>query len=429
MERTTNARPATGGSYRYYLLFLLLLIFAFSHVDRLALGLLLQHIGADLDLTDTQLGLLGGIAFALFYSVMGIPIARWADRGNRVTIIAITTALWSVGACVYGIAGNFWQLLLIRIGVAMGKSGVVPPAQSLIAHHFTRAERPRAMAIYLVGGPLSAVMGYSVAGWLNELYGWRITFMLLSLPGVCLAMLAWFTLREPRVQTPAAVPTAIAQPSLTAVCVILWSNRTFRRMLFCFALSFFSSYGMAQWQPAFFARSYGLQTVELGAWFTAIYGVGGVIGTYWGGAWASRYAGDDERQQLRMMGLVYLTFGIVAACVYLSPSSGLALVLMGLSTVGLSIVSGPFFAAIPMLVPREMRATAMALVLLVANFIGMGLGPLAAGILSDLFRPWAGEESLRCALLVLSPGYLACAWHLWRGSETVTADLEAEANC
>src|SRR5688500_18999239 len=188
----------TESRYKQYLLAVLLVVLASNYVDRLALGLLLQDIKVDLSLSDTQLGLLSGIAFALFYSVMGIPIARWADRGNRVLIISATASLWSVMVALCGFAGSFIQLLLIRIGIAVGEAGCIPPAHSLIADHFSRAERPRAVSIYMLGTPISIIIGYFLAGWLNELYGWRATFVILGLPGVAIAALAWLTLREPR---------------------------------------------------------------------------------------------------------------------------------------------------------------------------------------------------------------------------------------
>jgi predicted MFS family arabinose efflux permease len=166
--------------YKRYLLGVLLLIYAFNGVDRLALGLLMQNIKADLHLSDTELGVLTGIAFALFYSLMGIPLARWADSGNRVTLIAATTALWSVAVAMCGMVGNFMQLLSVRIFVAVGEAGCVPPAHSLIADYFGRAERPRAVSIYMLGTSLSGVIGYFLAGWLNEFYGWRSTFILLG---------------------------------------------------------------------------------------------------------------------------------------------------------------------------------------------------------------------------------------------------------
>lgn len=427
--------------YRRYLLAILLFILAFNQVDGLALGLVLQDIKSDLHLSDTELGFLTGIAFALFYSVMGIPIARWADRGNRVTIISITVALWSVMVALCGLATNFVQLLLIRVGVAVGEAGCVPPAHSLIADHFTRAERPRAVSIYMLGGSLSTVIGYFLAGWLNELYGWRATFMMVGLPGLGLATLAWFTLREPRyakrTMDAAGVPAAIAvsqtdtgklssaQPSLKDVCVTLWRKTTFRHLLYCFSVASFFGYGILQWQPAFFIRSYGLRTGELGTWFAVIYGVGGVLGTYWGGELASRFAANNEALQLKAIAVAYSSFAFSSALIYLSPNHYLAFASMGLSTVGSAMTSGPLFGTIQTLVPQRMRATSIAILYLFANLIGMGLGPVAAGTLSDALRPLVGEESLRYALLALCPGYLWCGWHLWRASRTVVHDLDA----
>lgn len=430
------------GTYKNYLLAVLLFILAFNYVDRLALGLLLQDIKADLDLSDTQLGLLSGIAFALFYSVMGIPIARWADRGNRVTIISITTALWSAAVALCGVAANFLQLLLIRVGVAIGEAGCIPPAHSLIADYFTRAERPRAVAIYMLGWPLSVIVGYFLAGWLNEVYGWRVTFMLLGLPGLGLAALAWLTLREPRRENRTITVASgfarvslssssevgaisTAQPKLREVGVKLWRNATFLHLLLFFSVLNFFGYGITQWQPAFFIRSYGLQTGELGTWFAVIWGVGGLLGTYWGGEWAFRRAAHNERQQLKAMSLVYCGFGIISTCIYLSPNQYLAFGLMALAAVGVSTVSGPLFATIQTVVPPRMRAISIAVIYLFGNLIGMGLGPLAAGVLSDTFRSWVGEESLRYALLALSPGYLWGGWHLLQASRNVTRDVEA----
>lgn len=427
--------------YKNYLLSVLLVILACNLVDGLVLGLVLQNIKVDLALSDTQLGFLSGIAFALFYSVMGIPIARWADRGNRVTIISITTALWSVTVALCGAAGNFLQLLLIRVGVAVGEAGCIPPAHSLIADYFTRAERPRAVARYMLGGPLSVVIGYFLAGWLNEFYGWRATFMLLSLPGLALAALAWFTLREPRLGKPTMDPasrlaaTSLSQaesaalmwtqPSVKEVCVTLWANTTFRNLLFCFSVTSFFGAGIGQWQSAFFIRSYGLGTGELGTWFAVIYGLGNLLGIYWGGELASRLAANNERLQLKAMAAVYCSSAVISAFIFLSPNHYLAFGLMGLAVMVGTTATGPLFATIQTLVPERMRAMSIATIYLFANLVGMGLGPLAVGALSDALRPLLGEESLRYALLALCPGFFWGAWHLWRGSKTVSRDLKA----
>jgi len=167
-------------------------------MDSWSLGVALQSIKTDLHLSDTQLGLLSGLAFAFLYAVMGIPIARWADSGNRIAIISLTIALWSAAMALCALAKTFVQLLLIRVGLAIGEAGCIPPAHSLIADHFTRAERPKAVSLYMLGVPLSAVLGYFLSGWLNELYGWRVMYMLLGLPGLGLSAVAWLTLKEPR---------------------------------------------------------------------------------------------------------------------------------------------------------------------------------------------------------------------------------------
>lgn len=416
------------GAYRNYLLVVLMVILAFNYVDRLALGLLLQDIKVDLGLSDTQLGLLSGLAFALFYSVMGIPLARWADRGNRVTIITLTTALWSAAVAICSFAGSFVHLLLIRVGVAIGEAGCIPTAHSLIADHFSRAERPRAVAIYMLGGPLSFLIGYFLTGWLNEMFGWRTVFLLLGLPGLVLAALAWLTLREPRREPLRAedeVPAAVDHPTLMEVCATLASNATFRHLLLCLAVVYFFGYGILQWQPAFFLRSYGLQTGELGTWLAVIYGAGGLVGIYFGGELASRRAAQKEPLQLKLMAVAYCAFGVISSCIYLSPNEYVAFGLMALATIGVSTATGPLFATIQTLVPSRMRAMSIAIIYLFANLIGMGLGPLAAGALSDAFRPLVGEESLRYALLTLSPGYLWAGWHLTQASKTVAWDLQS----
>lgn len=434
----------TAYSNKNYLLVLLLIIFAFNQVDRLALGLVLDNIKVDLSLSDSQLGFLSGIAFALFYSVMGIPIARWADRGNRVTIISLTAAMWSVMVALCGMATSFLQLLLIRVGVGIGEAGCVPPAHSLIADYFTRAERPRAVSIYLQGNTLSVVIGYFAAGWLNELYGWRAMFVLLALPGVALGLLALFTLKEPRVPkrvrtTPAAADvntiteasTEVAalsagQRSLSHAFVTLWANATFRHLLFGFSLLSFFNYGLVNWQPVFFVRSFGLKTGELGSWFAAIYGLSGMLGMYWGGVWASRRAPNNEGLQLKAMALVNAVFaGAVWSLIYLSHNYYIAFAWMALSSLGSAAIYGPLYATLQTLVPPRLRAMSIAIFYLFANLIGAGLGPLAVGALSDALRSVFGEESLRYALLAVCPGFLWASWHLWRASRTVTRDIEA----
>jgi predicted MFS family arabinose efflux permease len=427
--------------YRTYLLYVLLAILACNYVDRIALALVLEDIKTDLHLSDTQLGLLTGIAFALFYSVMGIPIARWADRGNRISIISLTTALWGVMLGLFGCASTFLQLVCIRVGIAVGEAGCIPPAHSLIADHFKRAERPRAVARYMLGGPLASIFGYFVAGWLNQRYGWRAMFMLIGVPGVLLALLAWCTLKEPRrhgrltasgdsrdlpddVAEVATTPSSREPPALGAVLGTLGRNVTFRHLVFGLSMLSFFMNGLANWQPTFFVRSFGMSTAELGVWLSLIYGIAALAGTYLGGEWAVRYALDNEQLQLRLMALAQGAFGLISVFIYVGASRYVAFSLLALGTLTAAMTSGPLFATIQSLVPEAMRATSVALIYLFANLIGLGLGPLAVGALSDAFTPWAGEDSLRYALLAMSPGFLWAAWHLWQAGNTVARDIE-----
>jgi MFS family permease len=414
--------------YKSYLIAALLVVLAFNCADRLALGLVLQDIKIDMRLSDSQLGVLSGIAFALFYSVMGIPIARWADKGNRVTIITLSIALWGVSVALCGRAASFTQLMLTRIVVGVGESGCMPPAHSLIADYFSRTERPRAVSRYMQGISLSLVIGYFVAGWLNQLYGWREMFVLIGLPGVMLAVLTGFSLKEPRGRTLNPIVSTAASPSLREVGVTLWTNTTFRHLVSAFSVMYFFSTGILQWTPAFFVRSFGLKSGVLGNWFVVIYGVGCVLGTYWGGEWVARHAVRNERRQLLATMVAVCISGLFGAMVYLpvvAPNQYWAFAWLGLSTVFTTMINGPLLAVIQTLVPDRMRAVAIALLYFFANLIGLGLGPLVTGVLSDMLRPRLGGESLRCALLVLTLGNLWLAWHLSRASRTVMRDVEA----
>lgn len=439
IEGNTTARARTDhGGYRKYLLIFLLIVYAFNSADRMALGVMLQDIKADFHLSDTQLGILTGVAFSLFYSLMGLPIARWADRGNRVRLISITAGLWGAAMMLCGAASSFIQLVLIRVCVAVGEAGCMPAALSLISDYYSRAHRARAVAIYLQAGSVSTLLGYFAAGWVNQFFGWRTTFLFLGFPGAVLALLAWFTLREPRTmapetepEQPAGAPTTGAPPepessdNLRQVLRVLWTNRTFRHLVYFYSVAVFFNVGIWQWQPAFFVRTFGLKSGELGTWITVIYAVGSILGTYLGGEFASRWAANNERLQLKAMALAYSSLTVVSGLIYLAPNRYWAFAFTALWSLVGTTIGGPLFATMQTLVPERMRATSITLVMLCANLIGLGLGPLATGGLSDLLRGWTGEDSLRYALLILCPGYMWAGWYLLQASRSVTGDLEA----
>lgn len=425
--------------YRNYLLFVLSAILALNYADRMSLGLVLQGIKIDLHLSDTQLGILTGIASAFFQSIVGIPIASWVDRGNRISVISFTVVVWSVMVAFTGRATTFTQLLLARFGVGVGEVGISPAAQSLIPDYFTRAERPRATAIYSLAWPMSVALGYFVAGWINELYGRRAMFLALGLTGLLLTLMARLWLREPRHGLAATLDRTIVNaagvesgfnlevihpnyPRLKEVLRTLWQNVTFRHLLVCNAVTSLFAMGIAQWLPTFFVRTYGMTTAQIGTWFTVAIGLCSVLPIYSGGALTSRYAANNERLQFRIMAAAYVAIGVDYAMLFLSTNRYLAIALLALNSLAFAM-NGPILAAFQTLIPPRMRAMSIVTVTLFTNLVGLGLGPLIAGALSDALRRVVGGESLRFALLGLCPGYAWGAWHMWRASRTVGQDL------
>ncbi|MHB8813390.1 MAG: MFS transporter [Steroidobacteraceae bacterium] len=414
------------------MLLLLASLLAMSGAANIFWGLVLQDIKTAFAMSDTQLGLLTGLAFALFYSLMSLPLARLADRGNRVALIAGTTALWSGAVALVAFATTFRQLMWVRVGMAVGEAGCIPLALPLIAEHFSREERPRAIALYMQGGAASIVIGYFFAGWLTQWYSWRTVFLLLGVPGLLLAPLAGLTLRQPSVAPASARSTGLRvtlhdetdgpTPSLSEVGTLLSRNRTFRRILVYYIASAFFTQAIAQWQPTLFLRRFSVETGELGTWMAVISGIGVMTGTYLMGEWASRYAPNNERLQFKVMALAFAGAGLFMALTALAPNRYWAFAWLALCSVA-SATGAPLFAALQTLLPDRARSTATTVVFLCSNLVGASLGPLAAGALSDLYERWAHGDALRYALFTLCPGYLVGGWALWRASRTVTHDL------
>jgi len=329
-----------------------------------------------------------------------------------------------------GIVTNFLGLFLVRAGVAVGEAGCIPPAQSLLSDFFPRRERARAFAIYSLGSPLSVIAGGFGAGWLNQYYGWRVTFLVLGCPGLLLAILARVMLHEPRLRARPRVEASTdthqngSRHSFLDVARALAANVTFRHLLFAHTILYFFIYGVVlQWQPTFFIRTHGFATGELGTYQLLSWAVMGGFGTYAGGELIHRYLANDESRQLRLMAVSIAIFGVMNVLIYLTPNRYLAISLMVLAAPFYTGIFGSLFAINQSVVPEEMRATAVALMLFFANLLGMGLGGLSVGILSDALASDYGKDSLRYALIALSPGFLWCGVHFWLAARTAAADI------
>lgn len=415
-------------AYKHYALATMTAVYTLNLVDRGLITLLLQPIKEDLQLSDTQLGLLTGIAFGVFYAILGLPIARWADRGNRVTIASLAIGLWglTVMSCLF--VTQYAQLVLARVAAAVGESGCKPPTYSLLGDYFVRPrERARAMAIYIAGSPLAALLSFVLGGWLNELYGWRMTFFLMGVPGLLLALLVRFTIVEPRTRESVARREERRTSSTRDVFLVLWGQRSLRHLSIALILLYTMGQGLSPWYAAFMIRNHGMGTAELGLWMGLIFSVAGIAGVLFGGYVASSWFADNERGQMTMSAVSFALIVPFFVAFVTLPGKYQALLALIPLAVMFNVFLGPTYALMQRLVADEMRATMMAMIMLLANLIGFGLGPQIVGILSDLLQPTFGVAALRYAMLTMSFVSLWAGYHFWRVGQTVKEDLSAVA--
>ncbi|QNO27710.1 MFS transporter [Sphingopyxis sp. OPL5] len=427
-----TARPA---SMPYGALFLLMTVYAFNMLDRQIVTILVEPMKADLGLADWQIGMISGLAFALFYTLLGIPLARIADRGNRVGMIAIALAVWSGFTALCGLARNFTELLLARIGVGVGEAGCTPAAHSLITDYVPREQRGRALALYSLGVPVGSLAGLVLGGILLATLGWRAAFLIAGVPGILLAIIVWFTLDEPRKraitpQTPAAPHMPLGQ-----VLATLRGLPSFWLISFGTAMGAFGYYGQASFFGSLYMRthvagidalaaSWGVpSTVFLGLSLGLIVGFVGMVGTFVGGQLADRAA----RRGIRGYTLVPSTSLVIAAPLFagaaLAPTVSLSFAFLSGAIFVHALNYGSVFASVQTLVPARVRAMAAAVQLFVTNAIGLALGPLFVGIASDLLAPSLGsEQGLRVAMALVALPLAIGSLLFWLAGRRIEAD-------
>ncbi len=410
-------------SARHYALSVLVVVYTFNFIDRQILSILLEPIKQDLGLSDTQLGLLTGFAFALFYATLGIPIARFADKGNRRNLIALALTIWSGMTALSGVAQNFWHLLIARIGVGVGEAGCSPPAHSMIADYFPAEKRATALGIYSLGIPVGILFGFVAGGWLNEFFGWRVAFFVVGVPGILLAILVRLTLREPTRGMAEGKVDAGIQPSIGETFKYLWAKRAFRHLSFGAALTAFVGYGVVTWVPSFLIRSFGMETGDAGTYLGLILGIPGGIGIAMGGWMADRYGARDKRWYLWVVSVALLIGTPFAFGVYLAESPAMALLFLIVPVLVGNFYQATTFSQTQGLVNLRMRSVAAAVLLFIINIIGLGAGPQAVGILSDVLSDTYGQESLRYSLLIFSFVNIWAAYHYYVAGKYLQGDL------
>ena len=417
-------------TYQWYVVILLTTVYVFNFIDRNILAILGQSIKDDLMISDTAFGFLGGIAFAIFYTFMGIPIARLADRKSRKTVLAVCLAIWSGMTAVCGLAQNFTMLLLARIGVAIGEAGGSPPSHSIISDLFPVSRRATALGIYALGIPIGSAVGFLAGGWINEIFGWRTAFFVVGIPGLLLALFVYLTIKEPprgfseRVAGQASPTLDDEPPPVMDVLRLLWSKRSFRYMSIGGALHAFVGNGIGLYIPMMFQRSHGLGTGEIGTW---LFGLGffGMVGTFGAGYLCDRLGEKDRRWYMWLPGIMTLMHVPFAAFTYLYHDPQIALMVYAVAYILGHGYLAPTFAMTQSLVPLRMRALAASILLFILNIIGLGLGPQITGILSDTINLTTdlGVNSLRWAMVsVLVFNIISAVLYIMAG-RTVVEDM------
>lgn len=427
---------ATEG-YRNYVLFILFLVYGLSYVDRQILSILMEPIRKEFDFSDLQLGLLSGVAFAIFYATLGIPIARFADRHSRVNIITISLVVWSVATALTGKAMNFWHIFLARVGVGVGEAGCNPSAYSIISDYFPAKRRATAQSIYSLGVYLGQFIGFITAGYVASEYGWRTAFYVVGIPGVIVAIIVKLTLREPPrglSEPPGYVPAP--PPAATSVLKKLGNLPAFRHLSFAAGLHALVAYGLNSYYSAFLMRSHGMSLTEVSTALAFITLTGGLAGTYLGGKLSDIYSqrhGGDPRYQMWVPAWALLINIPVWLLALLLPSK-YAVMTMMIPAIALGATYlGPSIAATHQLVGVRERAVSGALLLFVLNLIGIGLGPMMSGWISDLLRDAfvaqgmeleaARADGLKYALCIMSIANLWSAYHYFRAARTLREDI------
>jgi MFS family permease len=397
-----TSQNTEGKRYPSYVLAILTLVYAFNFIDRQILVILQESIKVDLDLSDTQLGLLTGFVFAIFYVTAGIPIARLADRSNRRNIVAISLTVWSGMTAISGLVQNYWQLVAARIGVGIGEAGGSPPSHSIISDYYPPEKRSTAISIYTTGVYFGILMGFLIGGWINETFGWRIAFFVVGLPGIFLAVIVRLTIKEPPRGRYDDMDKQVEKPSLMDAFKILWSKKSFRFLSIGTGLASFSGYGAGNFMPSFLVRIHDMSIMDIGFALSISAGIGGALGTFIGG-WLPDYI--KPKNKAWYMWIPSLSFLIslpFAYYAFLSSDTQTVLVVYFIYYVLHAFYLGPCIAVSHNMVPHTMRALVSAILFFILNLIGLGLGPLSVGLVSDYLQADYGVDALRYSMIIIT---------------------------
>lgn len=426
------AAPKTATSYRYLVVWLLAVVYTLNFLDRQIVSILAEPIRKDLNLTDTQLGMLGGIAFALFYTTFGIPIGWLADRAPRVWIISAACALWSLFTALCGTATNFIQLALFRMGVGIGEAGGSPPSYSLISDYFKPEERGTALAIYSLGVPAGSMFGSALGGWIAAEHGWRMAFFVMGIPGLIMALILLLVVKEPKrggLDALAADGESHDKPPpiFTAIAGF-FSNRTLVLTAIAAGLSAFVGYAALTWNPPFLMRVKGMSLTQVAAYYSLVLGITGMIGTFGAGWLVDKLSVKDRRWFAWVPAIAFaITIPFWIALLY-APTWQIALACIAIPALLNTCYLAPALAVVQNAVAPNRRTISGAVLLFILNLIGLGAGPVYVGRISDMAKAEYGDNSLTVGFAALIPivgitivAHLIAAWSIGRDKRLAVA--------
>ena len=428
--------PTYSKAYTRYAMWLLLGVYIVNFVDRSIINILAEPIKQELNLADWQLGLMSGLAFAILYTFLGIPVARLAERSHRPRIIAAAAVTWSGFTVLCAFAGNFWQLLLFRVGVGVGQSGCTPPAHSLIVDYHPIEKRASAIAFYSLGGAIGTLLGLVMGGLVYDAFGWRVSFMVAGSPGLLFAVLAFFTLKEPRRRL-AQHATTVAAASSTFGQTMAYLAKTPTFWFVAFGATIFNFGGGVAFTASFFLRNHtaemnllaqglGLKAVGFLGLAIGLTNVGGALGIWLGGWITDRFGTRDLRNYIVAPAIAALLISPVRLTIYTVDSALVALSFLAVSAFLGGFWWGPVFSVGQSVVPSHMRATSAAIILFTINLLGAGMGPLVLGLLSDYFNHGLGmgpAEGVRWALIASVVTGLGAFISFWMARRTIRQDF------
>jgi MFS family permease len=389
-----------------------------------AFPVVIEPVRRELLLTDTQLGLLTGLAFSAMYALVSLPVARWADMGDRRTIIALSLSIWSIMTAMCGFAQSVWQLFLARFGVGFGEAGSNAPVQSLICEYYAPERRSLPLALFGLGAAVGGIVGYGLVGFAADRIGWRHALMLSSLPGLLVAVMVRLWVIEPRARAFGAVPAAASKPPVREVIAALLRKRSFVQVCIAFAIWGLASTGTGPWLPSFLMRAHHISLTQVGLTLGLVVGVSLCIGLILGGWIGNLLLARDLLWGLRLPALGMSLYTALTIGALLCASLTVALILLFIAGCVGGLVVAPLLATVGGLVSSQVRALSLAVMGLLSALVGSGLGPLAVGLLSDRLRPLVGAESLRYSLASMTALILWGVLHLHLASRHLRDEFE-----